>query len=103
MTKHDSAKANRSSRSAYCWLLLWREIEALIGVIQKQAPSRPEYILKFVSRRQHAGLKKQDDPGVAVKMDGTIQAQMQTGDSELVFRWGGAFDASRTTADTPAL
>lgn len=50
------------------------------------------------------GRKKRDDPGVAaaVKMDGTMQAQMQTGDSELVFRWGAAFEASCTTADTTA-
>lgn len=74
-------------------------------LFRNKLPNRPEYIWKFVSRRQRAGLKKQDDPGVAaaVKMNGTIQAQMQTGDSELVFCWGGAFNASCTTADTPAL
>lgn len=74
-------------------------------LFRNKLPNRPEYILKFVSQRQRARLKKRDDPGVAavVKMDGTIQAQMQTGDSELVFRWGGAFDASCTAADTPAL
>lgn len=45
-------------------------------LFRNKLPNRPEYILKFVSRRQRAGSKKRDDPGVAagVKMDGTIQA-----------------------------